>query len=205
MQQGNQDRSPLIRKREIVLFLQPTRTPARRCPVGAAAAADVERRRFAGLAVAGTEERDDEAVARVCQGGAAAPGPWDLARLRGRNRVLHDAAAGEDLVTARPDPGCACPRPVSQTDLHHPVACYAPCPLRVMLHLTPTRDWWNWLANQTLGAHTLERRHENSSGPGSGTQRARPPADGRTATNRRSDGSPRAGMGSACSCTGTCG
>nr|SBO97544.1 Mobile element protein [Nonomuraea gerenzanensis] len=34
-------------------------------------------------------------------------GPWALARLRGRSRILHDAAAREDLVTARPDPGGA--------------------------------------------------------------------------------------------------
>ncbi|MEU2233399.1 winged helix-turn-helix domain-containing protein [Streptomyces vietnamensis] len=45
-------------------------------------------------------------------------GPWSLARLRGRSRILHDAAAREDPVTARSDPGGAGPRPLPQTDLH---------------------------------------------------------------------------------------
>ena len=45
-------------------------------------------------------------------------GPWSLARLRGRSRLLHDAAAGQDLVPARPHPGRAGPRPLPQTDLH---------------------------------------------------------------------------------------
>ncbi|BET45237.1 hypothetical protein RGQ21_02190 [Kitasatospora aureofaciens] len=44
-------------------------------------------------------------------------GEWSLARLRGRSRILHDAAAWQDLVTARPDPGGAGPRPIPQTHL----------------------------------------------------------------------------------------
>ena len=44
-------------------------------------------------------------------------GPWSLARLRRRSRLLHDAAARKDLVTARPDSGGASPRPFPQTRL----------------------------------------------------------------------------------------
>jgi hypothetical protein len=62
-------------------------------------------------------ERDDAAVAGwakevwPCAEDLRRP-PWSLARLRGRSRLLHDTAAREDLVPARPGPGGAGSRPV---------------------------------------------------------------------------------------------
>ncbi|MFI6935467.1 transposase [Streptomyces sp. NPDC050287] len=54
-------------------------------------------------------ERDDEAVAgwvkEVWPCAEDSRRPVEPACLRGRSRILHDAAAHEDLVTARPDPG----------------------------------------------------------------------------------------------------
>ncbi|MFD8538896.1 IS630 family transposase [Streptomyces rubrogriseus] len=61
-------------------------------------------------------ERDDEAVAGWVKvgvpplAGECGParktrgGEWSLAGLRGRSRILHDTAAGEDMVAARPNP-----------------------------------------------------------------------------------------------------
>ncbi len=66
-------------------------------------------------------ERYDEAVAgwvKEVWPCAERGGPWSLARLRGRIRLLHDAAAREDVVAARPHPGGARPRTLPQTHLH---------------------------------------------------------------------------------------
>jgi hypothetical protein len=75
-------------------------------------------------------ERDDEAVAgwvkEVWPRAEGSWRPWSLARLRGRGWILHDAAAGENLVTARPDPGGAGARSFPQTVSIAALNCYKP-------------------------------------------------------------------------------